>query len=211
MTITAVAHYDPPKQARSRDTYRRILAATEALLREKTFQELTIAEIVAAAGCSEGPFYARFGDKGGFLRHLEERFYADREDALAVVVEIGRDSCADPRETLGRMLRVMVDLYRTHAGLHGALLLHARQDAGLRERLDRWERANLQRASRVLAAGAAGGAVSVRRLELALFVVRSAVRDVVFFGGRYASRGEVDDARLCAELADLLVAYFRRP
>lgn len=47
-----------PQQSRSQRTMNRILDAAEALLEEKSFQELTINDIVQKAGCSVGPFTA---------------------------------------------------------------------------------------------------------------------------------------------------------
>lgn len=198
--------YAPPKQDRSRGTYRRILEATEILLRTKTFNELTIAEIVGAAGCSEGPFYARFGDKEGFLDHLEQRFFSEREIALEKAAAIGRSEASDRYERLCAMIGVMIGLYREHAGVHRALLMLSRQDPELGARMERWERSNLGRAAKVLAAGA-DGPLTDEKLEMALFVLRSTVREIVLFRGEYSTGIAIPDDALAAELATLLVSY----
>jgi AcrR family transcriptional regulator len=62
-----------PKQARSRETYDRFLDATEALLVEHPYEEVTIAEIVRRAERGNGSFYSRFGDKDGVLLALTDR------------------------------------------------------------------------------------------------------------------------------------------
>ena len=62
-----------PKQARSRETFDRFLDATEALLVERPYEEVTIAEIVLRAERGNGSFYSRFGDKDGVLLALTDR------------------------------------------------------------------------------------------------------------------------------------------
>jgi AcrR family transcriptional regulator len=62
-----------PKQARSRETFDRFLDATEALLVERPYEEVTVAEIVQRAERGNGSFYSRFGDKDGVLLALTDR------------------------------------------------------------------------------------------------------------------------------------------
>ena len=52
----------PPKQRRSQQTLERILLTAEELLREKCFDDVSVAEIAARARSSSGSFYARFPD-----------------------------------------------------------------------------------------------------------------------------------------------------
>lgn len=68
-----------PQQARSRETMTQILDAAARILETKTFEELTIAEVVQQAGTSVGAFYGRFKDKEGLLHALDERFFLDFE------------------------------------------------------------------------------------------------------------------------------------
>jgi AcrR family transcriptional regulator len=66
----------PPVQARSKATARRFTDAAMRLLRERTFAELSVAELAAAAGRSVGVFYQRFGSKDDFLAILLHAFFA---------------------------------------------------------------------------------------------------------------------------------------
>ena len=59
----------PPKQARSAATFQRILDATDALLRERDFEEISVFEICATAKVSVSSLYSRFE----FLRLLGVR------------------------------------------------------------------------------------------------------------------------------------------
>ena len=76
--ISTKPEIHPPQQRRSRDTLERILSATEALLCEKEFAQITIADIVERADSSVGAFYKRFANKDALLpylmhRHLQEQ------------------------------------------------------------------------------------------------------------------------------------------
>src|SRR5947209_5706863 len=91
-----------PKQARSRQTFDRLLDATEALLREKEFAAITIAEIVQRAGASTGAFYARFPAKEALLPALYDR--------LTQKVRENRQIARDPRTWGERSLAARVTM-----------------------------------------------------------------------------------------------------
>lgn len=70
----------PSKQDRSRETQERILEATARLLKEHSFESISVRRIVAEAKTSIGSFYARFRDKNALLPVL----YAEYEKQLEV-------------------------------------------------------------------------------------------------------------------------------
>jgi AcrR family transcriptional regulator len=114
-----------PKQARSRETLERILVVAEQLIAEKGLADASVPEIARRAGSSVGGFYARFKDKDGLVRALEERFFhemRDRVDALAqaerwvsetVPVIIG--ACADELVTVVRERRNLIAAFLNRA------------------------------------------------------------------------------------------------
>lgn len=69
--------YRVPQQARSRETLDRFLAAIEDLLADRTFDELTVADIAERADRTVGSFYGRFADKDAALRALHARYLED--------------------------------------------------------------------------------------------------------------------------------------
>jgi len=73
----------PTKQARSRATQERILAATKRLLRSELFDDISIRQIVKAAETSIGSFYARFRDKDALLPVLYAEYEARLESRVA--------------------------------------------------------------------------------------------------------------------------------
>ena len=56
--MSATNNKPAPKQERSRQTCERILAATEQLLRDHLFEQISVADIVRTAKASVGSFYA---------------------------------------------------------------------------------------------------------------------------------------------------------
>jgi AcrR family transcriptional regulator len=72
----------PVKQSRARETRDRLLAAGFKLLRRKQFDELSVADIARAAGCSVGSFYVRFVDKDQYFLAIAESFRAQRRSDL---------------------------------------------------------------------------------------------------------------------------------
>lgn len=61
-----------PKQARSEQRMQDIIQALEDLLDGRTFEEITIPDIAARAGCVPASIYARFRDKPSILVALHE-------------------------------------------------------------------------------------------------------------------------------------------
>lgn len=62
-----------PRQPRSQKTLEKILAATEELLQERDFEEITMDEIAAEAGVAVGTLYTRFSNKHDLLPYLISR------------------------------------------------------------------------------------------------------------------------------------------
>src|SRR5690606_2976328 len=60
----------PPKQARSSAALQRILRAMDKLIYEKDFDEITLPEVAALAGCGMAAIYSRFKDKASILAAL---------------------------------------------------------------------------------------------------------------------------------------------
>ena len=60
----------PVRQARSQETLERLLDSAEALIENKGFDDVTVADIAARAGFSVGAVYSRFHDKIGVLHCL---------------------------------------------------------------------------------------------------------------------------------------------
>jgi AcrR family transcriptional regulator len=125
--MTASPHLvQPPQQARSRETMTQILDAAARILESKTFEELTLAEVVQRAGTSVGAFYGRFKDKEGLLHALDERFFEEFERGV-------QDLLSRPgwrQAPLGQIIRdltgFLAQTYERQKGLLRSLNLKAR-------------------------------------------------------------------------------------
>src|SRR5262245_324974 len=74
----------PTKQIRSKATQDRLIAAGYRLLTTRDLDDLSVAEIAMAAGCSVGAFYLRFENKDAFFRALiSHKFEEGRSMAQA--------------------------------------------------------------------------------------------------------------------------------
>lgn len=116
-----------------------ILDTAARILESKTFEELTISEVVQQAGTSVGAFYGRFKDKKGLLQALDERFFQEFES--------GFDALISPpgwaQQPLAIIIRQVVDFlgaaYSANQGVLRSLNLKARlhSDSRFREREQR--------------------------------------------------------------------------
>jgi AcrR family transcriptional regulator len=68
------AHARVPKQGRSRQSFERIIEATIELLRERAYDQITLAEICQRSGVSTGSLYGRVDGKDELLRVVQVRF-----------------------------------------------------------------------------------------------------------------------------------------
>jgi len=134
----------PTQQQRSRETLDRILDATETLLSDRLYEDITIAEIVDRAGCSVGAFYSRVKTKDALLKFLRERLYA----ALA---RSARDRLHADRlrdESLASRVDAVVDVYMrwyaTKLGVIRAVVVNSRRDRLFRERARAFNDGNTQ-------------------------------------------------------------------
>ncbi len=131
MSLSAEAEVSdvlPAKQARSRATRDALVRAGRNLCEIKDFDELSVAEIAASAGCSVGSFYSRFSDKDGFFRALVGD--ADRREAADAAPQ-------DPKQPIDAMLAEVVTStlagYRRRRGLIRAAIRRSMTEPALWE------------------------------------------------------------------------------
>lgn len=116
----------PASQRRGQETMERFAEATEALLEQKTFEEISIQEIVRRAGRPIGSFYARFGSKEALLPLLYQRYQQRLEtwfpDQLGRVNwdALGFEAC------IQEMVEFLIGCYEVRPGLMRAIALFAR-------------------------------------------------------------------------------------
>ena len=142
----------PPRQARTQETLERLLDAAEALLSEKRFEDVHVAEVARRAGTSVAAFYRRFKDKEGLLHALHERLceeaFATADDAL----DPERWAGAEIREILETVVPFLIAVFEERQALDLAVYQRGLTDEAMRERSHRLSRYALDRLSALLLA-----------------------------------------------------------
>jgi len=202
----------PPRQARSRRTLERILAATEVLLAEAPFEEITVAEVAARAGISIGTLYGRFRTKRALLAAVcARRFGAGTRDRsreyLRRFAEREMSLRQRAREIVGNMLahygtnRVLLQELDVRGGRRGA----GQEAAALRE-LEKvfhegWAASLLANRSEIDHPDPDGA------VRFALFLAASACHGALVREDPSAAGVQEED--LAEELTRLVIAYLR--
>ncbi|GIJ66695.1 TetR/AcrR family transcriptional regulator [Virgisporangium ochraceum] len=124
MTARRDALHQPAAELRER-----ILEALRDLLRERTFDSLSVAEIIAAAGVSRASFYFYFPGKQAALAELVRRAVGAGHEAARPWVE----TRADPREALRLGVDAGAGLWLDNAPVLRAIVESWASDPQLRE------------------------------------------------------------------------------
>ncbi|GJM44630.1 MAG: hypothetical protein DHS20C21_14720 [Gemmatimonadota bacterium] len=204
-----------PTQARARRTRDRLIDATERLLQQRRFEDVSVGDIVSEAGASVGSFYHLFESKEAIVPLVYAR-YGERLD---------RDSQAflDPERWNGvsllerstRIIRVGVLLYRRNQGLMRTVALHARSRSNAVTEEQHTQRATFyDRLADVFLACRTeithpDPDAAVR---FGLFVVAATCRDKILFADAPQARSlQLDDRALANELARVFVSFLQVP
>lgn len=123
-----------PQQARSQATLARLLDATEALLDDAPFDELSVQDICKAAKSSVGAFYARFADKTALLHVLHERLCDEAKATAADALDVERWRGVSFSEIIGVTVGFIVVEYRQRRGLRRELFRRNSIDVAFRAR-----------------------------------------------------------------------------
>jgi TetR/AcrR family transcriptional regulator, ethionamide resistance regulator len=181
-----------------------ILAATERLLRERSFAELAVNDIIEAAGISRTSFYAHFSSRSAVLAACLRRVV----DELAVAVDpFLTEEQLDPEAAI----RVSLDRWVGLAGEHGPLLRTASEewphDPELQELWFEVMASFSGPVARVIdrtrAAGAAPGGADADALAACLMWGHERVLHLALVGG---ALGLDDPAAIVEPLAQIMTA-----
>jgi AcrR family transcriptional regulator len=198
----------PPLQARSRETYDRILDALEELLQVKRFEEITVRELVGRSGTSTGSFYARFPTKETLLPALYDRYDAKLHAAVA---RSERKAKGTLEETVRDIIDRSVTRMRDRRWLMRAVALHARQHPELITGATRARRNALHakwRAELLRFRHRFNHPDPETAVAFGLFMTITACREkIVFADAPHASSFDLPAERLIEESARALLMY----
>lgn len=117
-------------QPRARATRDALLSAGRALLADRDFDALSIAELAGAIGLSVGSFYGRFRDKESFFALLQEQVTAEWLSAARETLTGAGDASRSAGRVIADVVAVTVRAYRRDRGLIRAALKHASNHPG---------------------------------------------------------------------------------
>jgi len=192
-----------PKQARSRESQRKILDATLALLEDRHFEAMTIADIAEVAGMAVGNFYKRFKNKEALLPHL----YAQYNRRFGVFAEAIRSVPTD--DPWQQLVKGTVTFFVANKGLIRALHLHSRLNPALVPQGSTQARAGLYQAlEKLITKQGLNAGARERRARMAAVVMISAITEAVLYPDMtpVAASG-LNRNQLVKELSELLKSY----
>ncbi|MBC7894397.1 MAG: TetR/AcrR family transcriptional regulator [Cytophagaceae bacterium] len=206
----ALAH--PARQPRAERTSDAIIEAGLALLRERDFAAVSVAEIAARAGVSVGGFYARFEGKEALLHALAAEVIADCSGALDRALAPSRMARASVEGVVRAYVRVMITKFREHRNAIVQVIRHARagdplHGLAVRDFNDHVHgrlRALLHERRHLIAHPDPDAAVNI-----GLFLVSAAAREGVLSDNLRAYPIKVTDSMLITELTRAYVAYLQ--
>ncbi|WLP91842.1 TetR/AcrR family transcriptional regulator [Gordonia sp. NB41Y] len=206
-----------PRQARSRATMERIVTTTEELLAEKPFEEITIAEISAKAGCAPPAIYARFSDKTALLLELHARFIRRAAETATSPTGAITGIDADDEAFIRHEVAEWTELYRTNHRLLRSMLLSDnptvyRRASELTKQISRRLATALHHSIGVdgTAAHPDEDDAAARDLDFAVRTALAILQQDLIFGPDQPTRFEYGPDEIAHRVADGVVAAFRR-
>ncbi len=208
-TSKPILAYKPPRQRRSHESLERILDATESLIRERGFDNMTIAEVVQRSGSSVGSIYARFHNKMGLLQAVQLRYHARVQNDIFAAFSGHHPRDESLQEAVARIVTVLSRHVLSESELFRAFILEAIFDDVVRAQ---GERTNAQRRDKVVEV------LLVHRAEIkhpdperaarwSYSTCMALLRERITFGEAAELSGGFSDEELVAELTSMVTGY----
>ncbi len=119
--------HNPPQQARSRESLRRLLEAAEAVFDKYGLEGATLPRIAREAGLSAASVYRRFRDKDALIRAVFSRATEIQAQELAKEVHLDQLREIGIRAFTRHWIGGMLKGYGTRSGLIRAAMMYAQQ------------------------------------------------------------------------------------
>jgi AcrR family transcriptional regulator len=196
-----------PRQARSQATLERFVDATRQLLEERSFEDITVADIVSKAERTVGSFYARFEDKYAVLHVLVDRLDERIRALVHSFCEPARWEDATVAEFVSQSVSLSVLAYRRSNAVYRAALTAAATDERFRaRRIDTMRYCAEQHKDFLVARADELGCHDIGRASDLMYEVVTAVLDHELLFGRFTTTTPSSDVELVAELTQQSLA-----
>ncbi len=191
----------PPQQRRSRETLDLLLDATEELLADREFEEITVRDIVARAGRTIGSFYGRLGDKEAALLALSRRNQASVRGFVDEYLAPQHWEDASLEDVVRGTVELAIPTYRGSERVTRAVLRQAVTDTRFRDQRVATVRHYASRFVELMCSRGESlrGDDPVRTAELAIRHVLAVLDHELLFGPVVPAR-RISDRRLVDEL-----------
>jgi len=191
-----------PRQERSRETRRRLIAAGERLFSQKGFHHTTSKEIATEAGVAIGSFYAYFVDKKALFIDVLKRHSEQVFDSISTVRldDIGN---TDPRGLLTDLIKAIIVAHEISPGFHRELTVMVHSDPEIRTVMDGWQEEVTARICETLALWK--DRIRTKDLEAAAVLIYETMEAAVHRIKLYGL--DMKEERLVGELSDMLSRY----
>lgn len=199
----------PARQTRSRRTLERLLDSAEALIADKGFDDVTVADIAARAGLSVGAVYARFRDKKSVLYFLQDRFLEEAHLTTDVAFDPDRWTGASTEEIVGELVAFLVQIHRDRRGVLRELTASTRGEQPMFERKERLVAHIAGRLGVLLLPRAHGISHEdpAHAVAFGLRIVLATLERTILFGEPATFGVPASDERLAAELTRAFLGY----
>jgi AcrR family transcriptional regulator len=196
-----------PRQARSQATLERFVEATSQLLEERSFEDITVADIVSKAERTVGSFYARFEDKYAVLHVLVDRLDERIRALVRSFCDPARWEGMDVTDFISQSVSLSVLAYRRSNAVYRAALTAAATDERFRaRRIDTMRYCAEQHKSFLVTRSDELTCLDVGRSSDLMYETVTALLDHELLFGRFTATGPPSDVELVAEITEQCLA-----
>jgi AcrR family transcriptional regulator len=206
---SATAHARAPKQGRSRQSFERIIEATIDLLRERSYDQITLAEICQLAGVSTGALYGRVTGKDELLRAVQVRFFERLDQAFTDEAERIAKEAHGLAQVVPAVVTSLGNLLKENASVLRSFMLRGAVDDVIGAAGKKSAHGNHAKFSRLVEACGAeirhpNPARAIEASMLLIYATQARFLGLDSFGGKGEARGWEE---LLEDLSDMMLAY----
>jgi AcrR family transcriptional regulator len=201
-----------PKQQRSRESYERVLAATQRLLTEEKGADFTLADVSRESGVSVGGIYGRFENRMALILEVQLRANDVMVEECAAGIARAIAAARDGRDLMRRLVVESAESLRRHRDIIKAIVDASLADAQIaQEGLHAYARQlELFRTALLARRDEIAHPEPEQAIEFCFLSIYEIVASHFGFGRRKSAE-DAQWAQLLAQLQHLCVAYLTTP
>jgi AcrR family transcriptional regulator len=211
-TVKPTRQSAAPKQQRSRESYERVLAATQRLLTDEKGADFTLADVSRESGVSVGGIYGRFENRMALILEVQLRVNEKMLEESAAGIGQAAATARDGRDLMRRLTVEIAESLRRHRDIIKAIVDASLADADIAQeglhvyaaQLDLFRSALLARRAEI------AHPEPDQAIEFCFLSIYEIVASHFGFGRRRSAE-DAQWAGLLAQLQHLCVSYLTTP